>query len=201
CGTQESGADLTPADTHLRPEVADAAVQWQQSSPGDGLRSKQRAERDEAGEGRRSYHDEPTAADETDLRFGGWTRGAVLRLTRLGTSFTNIRPGHSERSDRVPAQPAGAVQVAAGTGDSAGESRPECRGKLAADHARAFRQQCAQRAQDCQRHQRQPVEQQGRGWRVDEATVQLRRTGDAGSLRHGDAAAAEQLRTSSGYDS
>src|SRR5690606_1747094 len=151
CGTQEAGADLAPSDANLRPEVADAAIQRQQPSPGDRLGSEQWAERDETRDGGHTKHNESTTADEADLRLGRGAHRAVLCLTRLGTSFTNIRPGHPERGDRIPAQLASAVQVAASAGHSAIEGGAEGGTELAADHARALCQQRAQRAHDSER--------------------------------------------------
>src|SRR5690606_37837686 len=107
-----AGADLAPSDAHLRPEVADAAIQRQQPSPCDGLGSEQRAERDEAGDGSHTDHDESATADETHLRVGRGACRTVLRLTCLGTPFTTIRPGHPQWRDGIPAESAGAVQVA-----------------------------------------------------------------------------------------
>src|SRR5690606_38370943 len=108
------------------------------------------------------------------------------RLGLLGAALANLARGHPEAVDCGPAERATTGQISSGADDTGIERRTETRRELGTDERRLLGNVMPDRAPQCERHQRQPVQRHGPCRGIDHAAVQLRRAHEAEppTLRH-----------------
>ncbi len=190
-GAEEAGADIAPGVADVVPELGNVRGERHETAAVEGLGADETAEGDGADD-RREQHDPGAAAREESDPLARCRRGTGCDSLGCAT-LAQLGPAHAQRRDRGPADLAVAAHDAPRGAHGAVEGRAEARGELPADPARTLRHELAERTDDGERHEAQPVHGQDDGVRPHQAPVQLRRAAEAMPTRRGEGAAAEQL--------